>query len=59
MKKEKKSIHGYVPPDADINFSNNPLPPPETKYDKDIMIFDMDSVKKIVKGNYGKRDKEE
>ena len=55
--KDSKSIKGYVPPDAEINFSSNPMPPPPTKYDKRMVVFNEEEVKKLVKGNYGKEEK--
>jgi len=56
--KNKKTL-GYVPPDAALNFSNLPAVPPETRYEEGRVTFDIDAVKNLVKGNYGKDEKSE
>lgn len=46
----------YIPSGAKINVENSNDTPPSTKYDHRKVIFDLDKVKKIVRGIYGKRN---
>jgi len=46
----------YFPPDAQLNFESTPAEPPETQYENRRVTFDIEVVKKVVKGNYGKED---
>lgn len=43
----------YIPPDAKINLDRKNMDPPKTKYEKNKWYFNLDIVKKIVKGHYG------
>ena len=49
----------YFPPDAQLNFEPSPAEPPKTQYENRRASFDIESVKKVVKGNYGKEDQSE
>jgi hypothetical protein len=44
----------FIPESAKLNFQRTPLPPPRTMYNDSMQIFDQDTVKKIVKGIYGR-----
>ena len=45
----------YVPPDAKINLENRNLPEPEVEYEIRKQFFDVDAVKDVTKGQYGKK----
>ena len=56
MKKDIKSkTIVYVPPGAKINLENTNNDVPHTEYEKRRVTFDINGVKKIVKGKYGKK----
>jgi len=46
----------YVPANAKINLENNHLPTPEVEYEKTKHVFDINAVKDITKGQYGKKE---
>ena len=46
----------YVPPGAKINVENINDVPPNTLYEKRRVAFNLDTVKNIVRGIYGKRE---
>ena len=46
----------YVPENTRLNFEVAPQSPPETKYNKRMVQFNKDAVKKIVGGTYGRQD---
>jgi len=46
----------YIPPDAKINITNQPMKDIKTKYEKNKMVFDREKVKEFVKGVYGSTD---
>jgi len=54
---KKNRPKAYIPPDAEINFNIYSLPPPKTKYDKQMAVFDIEEVKRLVKGKYGKEER--
>lgn len=60
MKKNKKSTETkpliYIPPGARINIENQKDTFPNTRYEKRRVIFDINSIRKIVGGRYGKKD---
>ena len=53
MKKHEPLI--YVPPDAKINLENKNIKPTETEYESRRATFDVDAVKNLTKGKYGKK----
>jgi hypothetical protein len=55
MSKENKPLV-YIPPGAKINVENKNDDPPPTRYERRKFVFQIDNVKKFVKGFYGKRD---
>jgi len=44
----------YTPPNANLNFQSVKSDIPKPKYEKRKAVFDIDIVKKVVKGLYGK-----
>jgi hypothetical protein len=46
----------YIPKNALINIENKALEPPKTRYEKRRRILNLEDVKKVVKGRYGKED---
>lgn len=42
----------YTSLDTKLNFNQENMPPPKTKYEKNRRHFNVDAVKKIVKGYY-------
>lgn len=46
----------YIPPGAKINVENISNEPPPTRYERHRWTFDINLVKNIVKGIYGKKD---
>lgn len=58
MKKESKESKPlvYIPNGAKINTENISDLPPITKYEKRRVKFDINGVKKLVGGRYGKND---
>lgn len=46
----------YIPKDAKINLSNSEQNPPQTKYNSRVKVFNIDAIKKLLKGNYGRND---
>lgn len=58
MKKNKvteSKMLVYVPPGAKLNLENTNNEVPRTEYEKRRVTFDINGVKKIVKGKYGKK----
>ena len=51
IKKSKKGV--YIPSGAKINIEPSCSEPPKTKYERTMAKFDVNLVKKIVKGKYG------
>lgn len=45
----------YVPKDAKLSIDNKNLDPPSPKYDNRRKIFNMDAIKKLVGGLYGRK----
>lgn len=45
----------YIPEDARINIAPDQEEVPKTRYDQNQAVFDQEEVKKVVKGNYGKK----
>ena len=54
--KSKKSIV-YVPPGAKFNIKQGKMDAPETEYEDRKRIIDIEVVKKVAKGKYGKNKK--
>ena len=46
----------YIPPDAKINPENKMMPEPPVEYEIRKVVFDVDAVKDVTKGQYGKKD---
>ena len=46
----------YIPDNALINIENKALNPPKTKYENRRRILNLEDVKKLVKGKYGKEN---
>lgn len=46
----------YIPPNAQINLDKRVMPPPSVEYQDVEVIFDIDAVKNVTKGKYGKRE---
>jgi len=46
---------GYVPPEAIVNIENQEMPCPEVSYEQRKKFFDIDAVKDVTKGKYGKK----
>lgn len=55
MRKESKPLV-YLPADAKLNITNQPMEEIKTKYEKNRMVFDKEKVNKVVKGIYGSSD---
>lgn len=55
MNKENK-INIYVPPNAKINLENLNQKPPVTQYNNRMKVLDINEVKKVVKGKYGREN---
>jgi len=49
-------IKPYLPPDAKINFTEKSMSEPEVEYEKTKQAFNLEEVKELTKGQYGKRD---
>jgi len=47
----------YLPPGAKINVEGQPLDAPKVKYDKRKKRIDIEAVKKVVGGKYGRSAK--
>ncbi len=47
----------YIPHGAKTNIANLPMDAPVTEYEERKVIFDKDTVKKMVQGKYGKDEK--
>jgi hypothetical protein len=45
----------YVPNGAKLNIENKTQEPPETKYNNRRKIFNLDAIKKIIGGVYGRK----
>lgn len=55
MKERKEpNIVIYVPPDAKINLENKSQDTPLTKYNDRLKIFNMEAIKKLLGGIYGR-----
>ena len=52
MKKDNTVV--YIPPGADINVEGQPMEAPKTEYEKRKHRFDIEAVKKVTKGKYGR-----
>jgi len=52
MKKENTIV--YVPPGADSNIEGRPMDAPKTQYEQRKRRIDIDAVKKVVGGRYGR-----
>jgi len=46
----------YLPPNAKVNSENKNAEPPVPKYNRRKKILDIDAVKKLVGGSYGKKE---
>ena len=46
----------YIPEDAKINVEKGLLPPPPVEYEERKKVLDLNAVKDVTKGEYGKRD---
>ena len=46
----------YVPKGAGINIENKNLEPPETKYNNRRKNFNIDAIKKVIGGLYGRKE---
>ena len=46
----------YIPPDAKISLDNRPNSTPEVEYELRRQRFDLDAVKDLTQGQYGKKD---
>lgn len=44
----------YIPDNAEINLKTKQMSPPKVKYEKSKQNIDIETVKKITKGKYGK-----
>jgi hypothetical protein len=53
-KGKRKDYTVYIPPGADINLENSEKDPPKTGYENRRKTVDIESVKKIVGGEYGR-----
>ena len=53
-KKKKKGYTVYVPPDITPNIESNSSEPPRTRYENRRSQFNVEEVKKVVGGDYGK-----
>lgn len=53
---DHKHVHGYVPPNAEINLENLNQKPPVTQYNNRMKILELNEVKKVVKGKYGREN---
>lgn len=45
----------YIPPNSKININNKDLDPPITQYNTRVNTFDLEEVKKVVGGEYGRK----
>ena len=54
MKILKSKPTVYLPPDAELNFSNTDSTPPKTEYEKRRKEFRRQEVKDLTKGKYGR-----
>jgi hypothetical protein len=48
----------YAPTGAKINIENKDLDPPTPEYNKRAKVFDLESIKKVVGGEYGRTARE-
>ena len=55
-KKNKEKSTVYVPPNAEPNYSNGVSAPPNTEYKNRQWVYNMEEIKKLTKGKYGKYD---
>lgn len=58
MEDNKKDITApkvYIPKGARINLENKEQISPATEYNKRVRVFDIEAVKKFVKGIYGRK----
>jgi len=46
----------YIPSGAKINGENTNLPPPPVEYEEGKKILDLNAVKDVTHGEYGKKD---
>lgn len=46
----------YLPKGAKINLDNKDLPPPEVEYENRKHNFDINAVKDVTEGQYGKKE---
>ena len=53
-KKKDKGYTVYVPPGIDPNFEAQSADPPKTRYENRRKAIDIDAVKKVVGGKYGR-----
>ena len=52
MKKDQTVV--YVPPGAKINIDGQPMDAPKVKYEKRKHRFNLDAIKKMIGGKYGR-----
>jgi hypothetical protein len=50
----KKKVRPYIPENAGLNFDNKESEPPKPKYERTKAIFNLDVIRKLVKGKYGR-----
>ncbi len=55
MQDNDPKIIVYVPQDAKLNIDNKSLDPPLPKYENRRKLFNMEAIKKIVGGLYGRK----
>ena len=55
-KKKNGDLHVYIPKGSKLNMGNMLSDPPETIYEKRKKNIDIEVVKKIVKGHYGRKE---
>jgi len=53
---ESKKPKGYAPPNTILNVENHSMPSPKVEYEERKKYLDINAVKDITKGQYGKKE---